>query len=96
MSSRIGNVCYIPLLVDSTDTTIHTNATTLLDRQSGYITGLTHFDKRVFLAPLASFINDPSFFHNGSLIGVTKAQNCLACCKVPPALELIVLAIPIL
>ena len=97
VSSWVGDICYMPSLIGSTNITTHTNATTLLDRHSNYITGLTVFDERVFLAPLASFINDPSFFQNGSVIGVTfKVQNGLAYGKVPPALALTVLAIPIL
>lgn len=97
VSSWVRNVCYKPQLMGSANITTHTNATTLLERHSDYITGLTVFDERVFLAPLASFINDPSFFRNGSVTGVTfKVQNGLAYGRVPPALALVVLAIPIL
>lgn len=51
----------------------------------------------MFLGPLASLINDPTFFQSGTVSGVTfKVENGLAYGKVPPVLALVVLAIPIL
>ena len=72
-------------------------ASLLQQPYSDYIVGATNFDERVFLGPLASFMNDPQFFPPGNVSGVTfKVENGLAYGKVPPVLAVIVLAIPIL
>ena len=90
-------LCYLPEL--PTVVTNESNPVTLLNNTaySEYITGLISFDERMFLGPLTSFINDPTFFQNGTVTGVTfKVENGLAYGKVPAVFALVVLAIPIL
>lgn len=93
---------WAPLCYQSGLPTVVTNEskpTTLLNviAYSEYVTGLSSFDERMFLGPLASFINDPTFYQNGTVTGVTfKVENGLAYGKVPAVLALVVLAIPIL
>ena len=90
-------LCYLPEL--PTVVTNESNPTTLLNdiAYSEYIIGLSSFDERVFVGSLASYIDDPSFFQNGTVNGVTfEVENGLAYGKVPAAVALVVLAIPIL
>ena len=62
-----------------------------------FVNGVTNFDERVFLGPLASLINDHSFFKNGTVTGVAfKTELGLSYGKVPALLAVLVLAIPIL
>ena len=62
-----------------------------------FVNGVSSFDERVFLGPLASLINDQSFFENGTVIGVTfKTELGLSYGKVPAPLAVIVLAVPVL
>ena len=80
-----------------------TNATTPaalltgLPNYAAFVSGVSSFDERVFLGPLASLINDPSFFENGTVVGVAfKTEPGLAYGKVPALLAVLVLAIPVL
>ena len=64
---------------------------------SAFVSGVSNFDERVFLGPLASLINDPSFFENGTVVGVTfKTELGLSYGKVPAILAVLVLAVPVL
>ena len=89
-------LCYLSQL--PTVVTNQSDPTILLQQPfSDYVVGLSSFDERMFLGPLASFINDRSFFRNGTVIGVTfKVENGFAYGRVPAALAMVVLAIPIL
>ena len=77
-----------------------TNATTpaaLLSSYAPFVSGVSSFDERVFLGPLAFLINDPSFFENGTVVGVAfKTEPGLAYGKVPAILAVLVLAVPVL
>lgn len=62
-----------------------------------FVSGVSSFDERVFLGPLASLINDPSFFENGTVAGVAfKTELGLSYGKVPALFAVLVLAVPIL
>ena len=64
---------------------------------SAFVSGVSSFDERVFLGPLASLINNPSFFENGTTAGVTfKTELGLSYGKVPAILAVLVLAVPVL
>ncbi|KAL9065482.1 MAG: hypothetical protein Q9161_008187 [Pseudevernia consocians] len=80
-----------------------TNATTPatlltgLPNYAAFVSGVSSFDERVFLGPLASLINEPSFFENGTVVGVAfKTEPGLVYGKVPAVLAVLVLAIPVL
>jgi len=91
-----GIPCYSPELPNPV--TNESNPAALLKQPySDFIIGAASFDERMFLGPLASLINDPTFFQSGTVSGVTfKVENGLAYGKVPPVLALVVLALPIL
>lgn len=62
-----------------------------------FVNGVSSFDERMFLGPLASLINDRSFFENGTVVGVAfKTDPGLSYGKVPALLAVLVLAIPVL
>ena len=64
---------------------------------AGFVTGVSSFDERVFLGPLACLINDRSFFENGTVVGVAfKTDPGLSYGKVPALLAVFVLAVPVL
>ena len=61
------------------------------------VSGVSRFDERVFSGPLASFINDHSFFENGTVVDVTfKTEPGFSYWKVPALLAVLTLAIPVL
>ena len=68
-----------------------------LNNYAVFVNGISNFDERVFLGPLASLINDQSFFENGTVVGVTfKTELGLSYGKVPALVAVLVLAIPVL
>lgn len=68
-----------------------------LSNYAAFVDGVSSFDERVFLGPLASQINKPSFFENGTVTGVAfKTELGLSYGKVPALLAVLVLAVPIL
>lgn len=75
-----------------------TTPTTLLKKPyEDFVERVSSFDERVFLGPLASLINDPSFFQNGTVDGVTfKTEQGFAYGRVPAPLAVLILALPIL
>ncbi len=82
-----------PCTYNITDQT--TPAALLTDSELG--SEVCFFSESVFLGPLASLINDPSFFKNGTVVGVTfKTEPGLSYGKVPALLAVLVLAVPVL
>ena len=62
-----------------------------------FVNKVANFDESVFLGPLASLINNPSFFENGTVAGVAfRTELGLQYGKVPAILAVLVLAIPVL
>lgn len=61
------------------------------------VNGVSSFDERMFLGPLASLINDRSCFENGNVVAVSfKTDPGLSYGKVLVLLAVLVLAIPVL
>ena len=62
-----------------------------------FVNKVASFDESVFLGPLASLINNPSFFENGTVAGVAfRTELGLQYGKVPAILAVLVLAVPVL
>ena len=69
----------------------------LLNNHAVYVNKVASFDESMFLGPLASLINNPSFFENGTVAGVAfKTELGLQYGKVPAILAVLVLAVPVL
>ena len=68
-----------------------------LNSHAIFVNKVAGFDESMFLGPLASLINNPSFFENGTVAGVTfKTEPGLQYGKVPAILAVLVLAVPVL
>ena len=69
----------------------------LLNNHAVYVNKVASFDETMFLGPLASLINNPSFFENGTVAGVAfRTELGLQYGKVPAVLAVLVLAVPVL
>ena len=69
----------------------------LLAHHGENLTGVAHFDERVFLGPLAFLINQTSFFENGTVAGTAFGNDGrIVYGKVPAAFAVIVLSLPVL
>ena len=85
--------------LSSLSITNETSPATLLSGlpNSLFVNGVSSFDERVFLGPLASLINGRSFFENGTVVGVSfKTEPGLSYGKVPAPLAVMILAVPVL
>ena len=68
-----------------------------LNSHAIFVNKVAGFDESMFLGPLASLINNPSFFENGTVAGVAfKTEPGLQYGKVPAILAVLVLAVPVL
>ena len=69
----------------------------LLNNHAVYVNKVASFDESMFLGPLASLINNPNFFENGTVAGVAfRTEPGLQYGKVPAILAVLVLAVPVL
>ena len=69
----------------------------LLNNHAVYVNKVASFDESMFLGPLASLINNPSFFENATVVGVAfRTEPGLQYGKVPAILAVLVLAVPVL
>ena len=68
-----------------------------LNNYAVFVNKVASFDESMFLGPLASLINSPSFFENETVAGVAfRTELGLQYGKVPAILAVIVLAVPVL
>lgn len=68
------------------------------DNYSRYVSAISTFDERLFLGPLAQYINDPLFFRNDTVTGVIfKTDQGVAYGRTVSAVAaVLVLALPVL
>ena len=68
-----------------------------LNNYAVFVNKVASFDESMFLGPLASLINNPSFFENGTVAGVAfRNELGLQYGKLPAILAVLILAIPVL
>ena len=89
-----GNNLYSPSLTNDPTSTALLN---YVNSHAIFVKKVAGFDESMFLGPLASLINNPSFFENGTVAGVAfRTELGLQYGKVPAILAVLVLAVPVL